>query len=52
MANVGEITRLLRNAEAGREGAKDELWAAVYADLDSERQMSQHPQRMTATIFF
>ena len=34
MASVGEITHLLREVEAGREGARDKLWAAVYADLE------------------
>lgn len=34
MASVGEITLLLREADAGREGALDELAAVVYADLE------------------
>ncbi len=34
MAAEGEITRLLRDVESGREGALDELMALVYADLE------------------
>ena len=34
MASVGQITLLLREAEAGREGAVDELTALVHADLE------------------
>ena len=34
MAEVGDITSMLREAEAGREGALDKLMAVVYADLE------------------
>ncbi len=34
MASVGELTLLLRQAEAGRAGALDELAALVHADLE------------------
>ena len=34
MAAEGEITRLLRDVETGREGDLDELMALVYADLE------------------
>ena len=34
MASVGELTRLLREADGGRAGALDELAALVHADLE------------------
>ncbi len=48
--NAGDVTRLLRAAEAGREGSQDALLAAVYGELQTIARAAVRGERSGATL--